>query len=125
MFIDQQGNLYDGDMQPGDREATAEEMGVRAALLQRGQINQTRDIDLVAGVTHNGKQYHTDDRFLTELLGMILGYQAGVYTGTQAIRTRDNEIVNLSAAQMVALAGAVGAHRRAVYAASWAAKDAL
>ncbi len=93
--------------------------------MQREAINKQRDAGLVAGVAHDGKLYHTDDRFLTELLGMILGYNAGVYSGTQDIRTRDNEIVAMNAAQIVALASAVGAHRRAVYAASWAAKDAL
>lgn len=97
----------------------------KAAERQRVLINRERDDSLVGGVTLNGKQYHTDDRFLTELLGMILGYQAGVYTGTQDIRTRDNEIVAMNAAQIIELASAVGAHRRAVYAASWAAKDAL
>lgn len=100
---------------------TLEETNAQLVL----EINQQRDADLVAGVEHGGKLYHTDDRFLTELLGMILGYQAGVYTGTQDIRTRGNEIIAMNAAQIVALASAVGARRRAVYAASWAAKDAL
>lgn len=92
---------------------------------QREAINRQRDEQIVAGVALSGRQYHTDDRFLTELLGMILGYQAGVYTGTQDIRTRDNEIVAMGAAEIIALASAVGGHRRAVYAESWAAKDAL
>jgi hypothetical protein len=96
---------------------------VRAIAVET--INTTRDADLVAGVVVDGKRYHTDDRFLTELLGMLLGYQAGVYSGLQAIRTMDNQIEQLDLTQITALAAAVGAHRKAVYAASWAAKDAL
>ena len=96
---------------------------VRAAAV--AAINATREVDLVSGVVVNGKHYHSDDRFLTELLGMLLGYQAGIYSGTQDIRTMDNQIEALDVAQITALAAAVGAHRKAVYAASWAAKDAL
>lgn len=96
---------------------------VRAAAVET--INATRDADLVAGVVVDGKRYHTDDRFLTELLGMLLGYQVGVYSGSQAIRTMDNQIEQLDLAQITALAASVGAHRKAVYSASWAAKDAL
>lgn len=88
-------------------------------------INETREVDLLAGVEIDGKRYHTDDRFLTELLGLVLGFQAGLYTGAQAIRTMDNQIVQLNVTQITALAAAVGEHRKAVYAASWAAKDAL
>ena len=88
-------------------------------------INESREVDLLAGVVVDGKRYHTDDRFLAELLGLVLGYQAGIYSGAQAIRTMDNQIVQLGVSQITALAAAVGEHRKAVYAASWAAKDAL
>lgn len=91
----------------------------------RADIERRRDEGLVAGVTMGGEQFHSDDRFLVELIGMILGYQAGVYTGSQSIRTRDNQIVQLSVAQITELAATVGAHRKSVYAASWAEKDAL
>lgn len=88
-------------------------------------INETREVGLLAGVEVGGKRYHTDDRFLTELLGLVLGFQAGIYTGPQSIRTMDNQIVQLDVAQITALAAAVGEHRKTVYAATWAAKDAL
>lgn len=90
-------------------------------------IEQRRDDALRAGVVSDGTRYHSDDRFLTELLGMLMGYQAGVYApaDTQDIRTMTNTVVQLNAQQITALASAVGAHRRAVYAQSWAEKDAL
>lgn len=90
-------------------------------------IEQRRDDALRAGVVLDGTRYHSDDRFLTELLGMLMGYQAGVYAPTdrQGIRTMDNTVVQLNAQQITALASAVGAHRRAVYAQSWAEKDTL
>lgn len=91
----------------------------------RADIDRRRDEDLVAGVQLEGLSYHSDDRFLVELIGFVAGYQAGIYSGTQNIRTRDNQIVQRDLAGIIALAAAVGEHRKAVYAASWAAKDAL
>ena len=97
------------------------------ALAQRTTINAERDAALVAGVVVGDHRFHSDDRFLTELLGFIIGYQAGVYapTSTQTIRTMDNENVQLGVEQIKGVAAAVGAHRKAVYSASWEAKDAL
>lgn len=102
---------------------TAEQLRATAVA----DIEQRRDDALRAGVVLDGTRYHSDDRFLTELLGMVMGYQAGVYAPTdlQGIRTMDNTVVQLGAQQITALASAVGAHRRAVYAQSWAEKDAL
>lgn len=99
----------------------------QARAWARATINAQRDAELVAGVVVDGKRYHSDDRFLMELLGMVMGYQAGVtpLNEKQAIRTMDNEVVQLGPADITALAAAVGGHRKAVYAASWAAKDAL
>lgn len=90
-------------------------------------IEQRRDDALRSGVVLDGTRYHSDDRFLTELLGMLMGYQAVVYAPTdlQGIRTMDNTVVQLNVQQITALASAVGAHRRTVYAQSWAEKDAL
>ncbi len=89
------------------------------------EIEARRDAALRAGVVLNGVRYHTDDTFITELLGLLMGYQVGIYTGTQAIRTMDNTIVPLDAPQITAVAAAVGEHRKTVYAQSWAEKDAL
>lgn len=92
---------------------------------QLSDIDERREQALRGGVVWSGLRHHSDDRFLTELLGMLMGYQVGVYTGTQDIRTMDNTVVQLDAQQITALASAVGAHRKAVYAQSWAEKDAL
>lgn len=88
-------------------------------------IEAERDVTIAAGVVHEGTLYHADDTFLTEMLGRIMGYQAGVYSGSLPVRTKENTTVLLDQAQHVALAAAVGAHRQAAYATSWAAKDAL
>jgi len=92
---------------------------------QKDIINSERDSAMIEGVLHNDKLWHCDDRFLIELIGMIMGYQAGIYTGTQLIRTKENTIETLTLPQIMALASAVGAHRKTVYANSWAVKDAL
>lgn len=89
------------------------------------EIEQRRDEALRAGVVLNGARYHTDETFLTELLGLLMGYQVGIYSGTQDIRTMDNTIVQLTVQEITAVAAAVGVHRKAVYAQSWAEKDAL
>lgn len=88
-------------------------------------IEAERDATIAAGVLHFGTLYHADDTFLTEMLGRIMGYQAGVYSGSLPVRTKENTIVLLDQAQHVALAAAVGAHRQAAYSKSWADKDAL
>ena len=88
-------------------------------------IEAKRDAALTAGVVHEGTRFYADDTFLTEMLGRIMGYQAGVYSGSLPVRTKDGATVMLDQAQHVALAAAVGAYRQATYAESWAAKDAL
>jgi hypothetical protein len=91
----------------------------------KAAINAEREARLVSTVTHNGKTYHTDQTFLVELLGMVLGYSAGVLTGKQNIRTIDNKIEQLDQGEVAALAAVVGDHRKGVYAWSWKEKDAL
>lgn len=88
-------------------------------------IEAERDAALAAGVVHEGTRFYADDTFLTELLGRTMGYQAGVYSGSLPVRTKDGATILLDQAQHVALAAAVGAHRQAAYSKSWAEKDAL
>lgn len=92
---------------------------------QVAAIEAERDATIAAGVLHFGTLYHADDTFLTEMLGRIMGYQAGVYSGPLPVRTKENTTIMLDQAQHVALAAAVGAHRQAAYSKSWADKDAL
>ena len=92
---------------------------------QVAAIEAERDATIAAGVLHFGTLYHADDTFLTEMLGRIMGYQAGVYSGPLPVRTKENTTVLLDEAQHVALAAAVGAHRQAAYSKSWADKDEL
>lgn len=92
---------------------------------QASAINSERDRQLDAGIEADGITYHTDNTFLLELLALVMGYQVGILSGTQAIRTMDNQIRQLSAPELLDLAAAVGARRKAIYAESWAAKDNL
>lgn len=88
-------------------------------------LNAECDRALKAGVLVDGVLYHSDNTFLLELLALVMGYQVGVLTGTQTIRTKANQNVQMDEAQIVALAAAVGDYRKSTYAACWAAKDAL
>jgi hypothetical protein len=88
-------------------------------------LNAERDAALDSGAKFGGNTFHSNAGFLTELLGLVLGFQAGVMTGKANIRTLDNKIVQLDAQGLAGLAKAVGDYRQSVYAKSWAAKDKI
>ena len=92
---------------------------------QRQAWNAWRDRELLAGYTHNGHVFHSDDRFMAELQLILKGYERGHLTGTSAIRTRDNGMLQMTHAEVESLLLLIGLHRQAVYAQSWAGKDAL
>ena len=92
---------------------------------QRQAWNAWRDRELIAGYTHNGHVFHSDDRFMAELQLILKGYESGYLTGTSAIRTRDNGTLQLAHAEIEPLLLLIGLHRQAIYAQSWAGKDAL
>ena len=92
---------------------------------QRQAWNAWRDRELIAGYTHNGHVFHSDDAFIGELQLLLKGYERGHLTGTSAIRTRDNGVLQLAHIEIEGLLLLIGLHRQAVYAQSWAGKDAL
>jgi hypothetical protein len=92
---------------------------------QRQSWNACRDRELVAGYPHNGHVFHSDDRFMAELQLILKGYERGYLTGTSAIRTRDNGTLQMTHAEIESLLLLIGLHRQAIYAQSWAGKDAL
>ena len=92
---------------------------------QRQAWNAWRDRELVAGYAHNGHIFHSDDRFMAELQLILKGYERGHLTGTSAIRTRDNAVLQMSAAEIESLLLLIGLHRQSIYQQSWVGKDAL
>ena len=92
---------------------------------QRQAWNAWRDRELVAGYPHNGHVFHSDDTFIGELQLLLKGYERGHLTGTSAIRTRDNGTLQMTHAEIEGLLLLIGLHRQAIYAQSWAGKDAL
>ena len=92
---------------------------------QRQAWNAWRDRELVAGYPHNGHIFHSDDRFMAELQLILKGYERGHLTGTSAIRTRDNAVLQMSAAEIESLLLLIGLHRQSIYQQSWVGKDAL
>lgn len=92
---------------------------------QRQAWNAWRDRELVAGYPHNGHVFHSDDRFMAELQLLLKGYERGHLTGTSAIRTRDNDTLQMTHAEIESLLLLIGLHRQAIYAQSWVGKDAL
>lgn len=131
MFIDHNNTPHLGDPAPGEREATESEAAAfltsHARLVARDAINDERDAALDAGVEWSGRRWHADTTFLTELLGRVMAWSIGLYLpeALKAVRTLDNEIMQLSRDEHIALAGAVGGYRETVYATSWAKKDML
>ena len=92
---------------------------------QRQAWNAWRDRELIAGYTHNGHVFHSDDRFMAELQFILKGYEREYLTGTSAIRTRDNAVLQMTHAEIESLLLMIGLHRQVIYAQSWAGKDAL
>ena len=92
---------------------------------QRQAWNAWRDRELVAGYAHNGHVFHSDDRFMAELQLILKGYERGYLTGTSAIRTRDNDTLQMTHAEIEGLLLMIGLHRQAIYQQSWVGKDAL
>ena len=92
---------------------------------QRQAWNAWRDRELVAGYAHTGHVFHSDDRFMAELQLILEGYERGYLTGTSAIRTWDNAVLQMTHAEIESLLLLIGLHRQAIYAQSWVGKDAL
>ena len=83
---------------------------------QRQAWNAWRDRELIAGYTHNGRVFHSDDTFIGELQLLLKGYERGVLTGTSAIRTRDNGTLQMTHAEVESLLLLIGLHRQVIYA---------
>ena len=92
---------------------------------QRQGWNAWRDRELVAGYSHNGHVFHSDDTFIGELQLLLKGYEREYITGTSAIRTRGNAVLQMTHAEIESLLLLIGLHRQVIYAQSWAGKDAL
>lgn len=90
-------------------------------------INVQRDTQLSASFTHDGILWHCDPIFQSHVQGFVLAFLTGILppTATVTIRSKDNTNHALTHAQVTALAAALMAHVQGIYAASWAAKDAL
>jgi hypothetical protein len=86
-------------------------------------IERERDAALTGGVMYKGRLFHTDNEFRIDLSDMLMGYEKGLLSGNQAIRTLSNEIVMLSYPELLELKLAVGLMRQTVYAQSWRKKD--
>ena len=87
--------------------------------------NSWRDRELVAGYSHIGHVFHSDDTFIGELQLLLKGYERGHITGTSAIRTRGNLVLQMTHAEIEGLLLLIGLHRQAIYQQSWVGKDAL
>lgn len=98
---------------------------IKAAAID--QINATREQVLAGGLTWNGKQWHTDTVFQSQLTAYVSAYGTGLLapTATVTIRAKDNSTNVLNRAELFQLAGALMTFVGQVFSASWAAKDAL
>jgi len=90
-------------------------------------IDRDRDAALAAGFTHDAQLFHCDPTFQSQVQAFLLAWQTGMLPAqaTINIRRKDNVTVQMSQAEVATLAAAMMAHVQGVYAASWAAKDAL
>lgn len=91
------------------------------------RTKRTAHVDTViqAGATVNGKLYHADDRFISELQLLMKGLDRGLIPEPVSIRRKDNVTEQFTALELETLALSVGVHRQIAYQMSWQAKDAL
>lgn len=111
------------DEQDAPKVSTPEEIKEQ----QRRSINTQRDATINSGFTHDGTLWHCDPTFQAQIQGFILAYSTGVLppSATVTIRSKANTNHQLGQSQIIALAAAMMQHVQGIYAASWAAKDAL
>lgn len=111
-----------------DGEIAAAALASAAAAAERRipLIEAARDAKLLEGVTWNGKDWHIDQVFQAHITGLVAAFAAGILPpgAKVGIRTRANVVEQLDFAQIKALAGAVLLRVQAIWAESWAAKDA-
>lgn len=90
-------------------------------------IEQRRDYALTAGVEFDGQTFPSDERFQSQLQAFLLAWTTGLLAAdaTVSIRRQDNVTVSMGRQQVTALAATLLAHVQSIWAASWAAKDAL
>lgn len=103
----------------------ARKQAIHAAKLVAIDIH--RDAALAAGFLHNGFRYHCDPTFQSQVQAFLLAWQVGMLPvqATVSIRRHDNVTETMTRDEVAALGGALMAYVQQVYAASWAAKDAL
>lgn len=115
------GDLYNGSVfsKPAPQPKTLAE--------KRRDIDMQRDATINSGFTYDGTLWHCDPTFQAQIQGFILAYSAGVLppSATATIRSKANTNHQLGQAQIITLAAAMMQHVQGIYAASWAAKDAL
>jgi hypothetical protein len=79
------------------------------------------------GCTHAGHTYHCDETFQSQVQGYLAAWREGILPEGASVpmRRRDNTTAQMTRAEVTALAGALLVHVQGIWAASWAAKDAL
>lgn len=129
-------NRIEIDMKTGERKVVLltpeEEADVLARTAEeakptKGKIERQRDIILAAGLTWNDNLYHIDQTMIAAVTGRLTLWQEGKIAADARlpIRRMDNVVEMLDRQQHADLADAMRQYGEAVYAASWAAKDAL
>lgn len=90
-------------------------------------IDKQRDDALTAGFTYNGHLYHCDPTFQAQVTSYITGFAVGLIppAASVPIRRKDNTSTTMTQAELLPFSGALMQHVQSIYAASWAAKDAL
>lgn len=76
MYVNSQDQFYYGDMQPGDREATQDEIAEKAKIRQWGAIKAERDRRKAGGikvmVSTTNKWFHSDDASRIQQMGLLM-----------------------------------------------------
>lgn len=93
----------------------------------RQQIDAQRNAALTVGCLYKGKLYPFDDVMIAAITGRLVRWREGriPVDAKLPVRLKDNSIELLSRDEHLDLADALSDHGESIYAAAWAAKDAL
>jgi hypothetical protein len=95
---------------------------------QRAKIDADRDMQIATGiVSWSGKDWPIDTAFQLAITGFVTAFDSGILPSgaTVAVRSDDNVTMQIGVTDLKALSAVVLAKVQAIWAASWAAKDAL
>lgn len=123
----QTGEVQEIQLTPEEEAEALARAAAEAKERKPQEIERQRDMALDAGFTHDATLWHCDQTFQSQITSYVLAFAAGILPpqATVPVRDKGNITHQLTQQHLGELAAALMVHVQGIYAASWAAKDAL